>query len=93
MLRFPLNVTPAPEAMVRVMLIRVEVITPEQESSDVTALHSFDTDAALAEAHFHELGRFAEPRLRRALTLSPSTAGDAYLAKVRTANTVIASGE
>ena len=89
----PLNVTPAPEAMVRVMLIRVEVITPEQESHDVTALKAFDTDAASAEAHFHQLGRFAEPRLRRALSLRPSSGGDAYLAKIRTANTVIASGE
>ena len=89
----PLNVTPKPDAMVRVMLIRVEVITPEQESSDVTALKAFDNDATLAAAHFKELGRFAEPRLRRALALSPSTAGDAYLAKVRTANTAIASGE
>jgi hypothetical protein len=89
----PLNVTPAPEAMVRVMLIRVEVITPEQESGDVTALKAFDTDTASAEAHFHELGRFAEPRLRRALSLLPSPAGDAYLTKIRTANTAIASGE
>lgn len=89
----PLKVTPAPEAMVRVMLIRVEVITPEQESSDVAALSGFATDAASAEAHFRALGRFAEPRLRRALSLSPNESGEAYLAKVRTANTVIASGE
>ena len=89
----PLSVTPTPEAMVRVMLIRVEIITPEQESADVAALKVFDTDAALAEAHFDQLGRFAEPRVRRALSLLPSPGGDAYLAKIRTANTVIASGE
>jgi hypothetical protein len=89
----PLKVTPAPEAMVRVMLIRVEVITPEQESLDVAALKAFETDATSAEAHFQELGRFAEPRLRRALSLSHVSGGDAYLAKILTANTVIASGE
>jgi hypothetical protein len=89
----PLHVTPAPEAMVRVMLIRVEIITPEQEGRDVAALKAFDTDAASAEAHFQALGRFAEPRLRRALSLSQSAGGEAYLARARTANTVIANGE
>ena len=89
----PLSVTPSPEALVRVMLIRVEVITPEQETSDVAALKAFDTDSTLADAHFTALGRFAEPRLRRALALSPSQSGDAYLAKIRSADTAIASGE
>jgi len=89
----PLSVTPSPEALVRVMLIRVEVITPEQETSDVAALAGFDTDGAQAEAHFTALGRFAEPRLRRALSLSPSQSGDAYLAKIRSADTAVASGE
>jgi hypothetical protein len=89
----PLNVTPKPDTMLRVMLIRVEVITPEQETTDVAALEGFDADAALARAHFAALGRFAEPRLRRALSLFPNVAGEAYLSEIRTANTAVASGE
>ncbi len=88
----PLSVTPSPDEMLRVMLIRVEVITPEQEASDIKALKLLDTDASQG-AHFAELGRFAEPRLRRALALSPSKSGEAYLSQIKSANTAIASGE
>jgi hypothetical protein len=89
----PLTLAPKPEVTLRVMLIRVEVITPEQEGSDVAAVEGFGAAPSLARAHFAALGRFAEPRLRRALTLSPSPAGAAYLAEIRTANTAVASGE
>lgn len=89
----PLAVTPAPESMLRVMLIRVEVITPEQEASDVAALKAFDADNAGSVAHFSALGRFAEPRLRRALALSPSAGGQTYLTTIQTASTAVASGE
>jgi hypothetical protein len=89
----PLSVTPKPDSMLRVMLIRVEVITPEQELGDVEALEIFDTDSAQAKGHFTALGRFAEPRLRRALSLSPNVAGEAYLSEIRTANTAVATGE
>lgn len=78
----PLTIDPQPESQVRVMLIRVELITPEQEAEDVAALGGFDTDSASAGAHFAALGRFAEPRLRRALALSPNAAGEAYLANI-----------
>jgi hypothetical protein len=88
----PLSVTPSPDEMLRVMLIRVEVITPEQEASDVKALKAFDADASQT-AHFAALGRFAEPRLRRALGLLPSKSGEAYLTTIKSANTAIASGE
>lgn len=79
----PLNVTPAPDQKLRVMLIRVEVITPEQEASDVSALQATDASVASIQAHFSALGRFAEPRLRRALTLSPNSLGDTYLAQIQ----------
>jgi hypothetical protein len=69
------------------------VITPEQELGDVEALEIFDTDSAQAKGHFTALGRFAEPRLRRALSLSPNVAGEAYLSEIRTANTAVATGE
>jgi hypothetical protein len=89
----PLTLSPKPDATVRVMLIRVEVITKEQETADGAALASFDTNASLGTAYFSALGRFAEPRLRRALQLSPSTAGEKHLAQIASAKSTIMSGE
>ena len=92
----PLTVQPAPDATTRVMLIRVEVLTPEIEAADVQAAGGLasTTTAAQAGAYFTALGRFAEPRLRRALALlgNPSY-GDTLLAQVATANTDVSSGE
>lgn len=68
----PLAIEPKPDAMVRVMLMRLEVIRPELERADVAAvakLASPDT-AADGVRHFDGLGRFAEPRLRRASWLA-----------------------
>jgi hypothetical protein len=89
----PLTIAPKPDSTLRVMLIRVELITPEQETSDVKAVGLFGSDTTSATLHFTDLGRFAEPRLRRALALSPSVAGDAFLAKIAGANANVASGE
>jgi hypothetical protein len=89
----PLTVSPKPDATLRVMLIRVELISKEQESADVSALAAFDTDAASAAAYFSALGRFAEPRLRRALQLSASVAGEQYLSKIANAKSRVVSGE
>jgi hypothetical protein len=87
----PLTIEPKPDATLRVMLIRVEVITPEQEAEDVAALSELDSKGG--EAYFGALGRFAEPRLRRALALAPSAAGQDYLAQIGSANTSVVSGE
>jgi hypothetical protein len=89
----PLTIEPKPDATLRVMLIRVEVITPEQEAEDVAALSGLDGTSSALAAHFSSLGRFAEPRLRRALALAPGGAGQAYLAQIATANTSVSSGE
>lgn len=92
----PLTITPTPDVTKRVMMIRVELITPELETADVAMagkLGASTTDAA-ARAYFQALGRFAEPRLRRALTLLGQPAnGAAFLAEITTANTVQAAGE
>lgn len=88
----PLTIVPTPEALLRVMLIRVELITPEQEAADVAAVQGLGTTSA-AEAHFESLGRFSEPRLRRALELAPSAAGSAYLSQIQRAGGNVASGE
>lgn len=89
----PLTIEPKPDAVLRVMLIRVEVITPEQEAADVAGLKVLETTPAAGEAYFQALGRFAEPRLRRALDLYYSKAGLVYLGAIQGANTSIASGE
>jgi hypothetical protein len=89
----PLSVGPKPDVTLRVMLIRAELITKEQESADVTSVSAFDTDPPSAVAHFMELGRFAEPRLRRALQLLPSVAGEQYLSQIARAKSSVVSGE
>jgi hypothetical protein len=77
--QIPLKITPTPDSTVRVMMIRTEVITPELEAADVAAVGSFQFDSPddAGQAHFMALGRFAEPRLRRALSLAPDSAGKA----------------
>jgi hypothetical protein len=59
------------------MVMRAEVLTPELESEDVAALNG--TSGAALESYFSKLGRFAEPRLRRALAQTPSAEGQALL--------------
>ncbi|MDI1481035.1 hypothetical protein [Polyangium sp. y55x31] len=92
----PLTVDPAPDSVTRVMMIRVEVITPDLEAGDVAAAKGLADPAteAAAEAHFQGLGRFAEPRLRRALDLlgQPSW-GEPFLAAVTSAETRATMGE
>jgi len=66
----PLTIEPRPSAVVRVMVMRVEVLTPAVEQSDrafATLLDQSDADFVSGSEHFTSLGRFAEPRLRRAL--------------------------
>jgi hypothetical protein len=94
----PLTVLPAPDAMTRVMLIRIEVLTPEIEAADLVAAQGLaspgSAPAARAVAYFAALGRFAEPRLRRALALLGNpTYGDPLLAQITTADTNVSSGE
>jgi len=97
----PLSIEPAPSEVTRVMMIRVEVITPELEDVDAKAVADLgdvgDPAAAkAAEDHFRALGRFAEPRLRRALSQlgDPAAAKAAdFLAQVTTANTSVSAGE
>jgi len=71
--QIPLSVTPTPDRTVRVMVIRNEVLMPEVEQADLEHARAFDTDPTGATSYFEAHGRFAEPRLRRALTLLGST--------------------
>lgn len=72
----PLTIEPKPESTKRVMVIRVEILTPEMEAADVAALKGLTNPATAAatKSHFTALGRFAEPRLRRAMVLAGSPA-------------------
>ena len=65
--QLPLHVTPAPVSTVRVMMIRTEIITPDEEQLDSAALAGYPTDPAMGRAWFVGLGRFGEPRLRNAV--------------------------
>ena len=69
----PLHLDPKPDALVRVMVIRVELLTPDDEAADVTALAQLGdpSTAAAGETHFRALGRFAEPHLRSGEALPP----------------------
>ncbi len=92
----PLTVEPAPDGSVRVMLIRGELLTPEQEAEDVAAagqLASPDS-AEAGRSHFLALGRFGEPRLRRAAALLGEPAYvQELLAELLHADTRVAVGE
>ena len=92
----PLTIDPKPETMTRMMLIRVEVITPELEALDAEAARKLDSkdDLPVAQAYFSALGRFGEPRLRRAIALVGQAPGaQAYLSLIATASTTVSSGE
>ncbi|MBS2014167.1 MAG: hypothetical protein JST00_14855 [Deltaproteobacteria bacterium] len=96
--QIPLDLAPVPEETVRVMVIRVEALTPRLERADLAmaaALDGSDVQArAQAEQYFHHLGRFAEPRLRRALgqsTMSPAAAR--LLDRIASADVRMTAGE
>jgi hypothetical protein len=87
----PLAIEPKPESTKRVMVIRVEILTPEMEAADVSSLKGLSTAATSAstKSHFASLGRFAEPRLRRAIVLAgnPSYAAPLLAETVATNHT------
>ena len=58
----PLTITPKPQKMVRAMVGRLEIMTPERESDITRRLD--------ANAPVEDLGRFAEPVLHRILATS-----------------------
>lgn len=84
----PLTITPTPDALVRVLVGRLEFLTPETESEVREALANLqaDTEAlrTAATARLERLGRFLEPHLRRVLSTAEDetvrTAAEALLA-------------
>lgn len=97
--QIPLTVDPKPDAVVRQMVIRAEIITPVQEEVDVARARDFEAASEparlAAHAHFDGLGRFAEPRLRPALALAPEApkSAYAYLDRITNADVSMRVGE
>jgi len=67
----PLSIDPKPDALVRVLLARLEIITPEAEDEDYAALADVASGdpgrAPRGAAVIERRGRFVEPHLRRAI--------------------------
>jgi hypothetical protein len=94
--QIPLTITPQPDAIKRVMMIRVEVITHALEDEDAKAESCLDAQgpSGTCAQHFLSLGRFAEPRLRRAIaTTGGSKVAFTLLDQIQGANVSVASGE
>ena len=97
--QIPLTLTPKPESLTRVMVIRTEVLTKDLEDTDAAAVRGMlpgSAGVAAGNAHFTALGRFAEPRLRRARQLVADAAGSpaqALLEQIAESNTHQGVGE
>lgn len=69
----PLQIKPQPSELVRVMLGRAEVITPEQQREIAAQLRRANTGSSAEKdrlaAYWRKLGRFANPALQLANTL------------------------
>jgi hypothetical protein len=93
--QIPLTIDPAPDQVTRVMVIRVEVLTPALEGDDVKYAGMLDVDYASGSTHFKALGRFAEPRLRRAVQLlgGASAGCQRLLGEIASPNTSAGTGE
>jgi hypothetical protein len=70
----PLALDPAPRELVRVLVGRLECVTPEEEAAVLAALRDYGASdgpaRARAVAALNRLGRFLEPHLRRAMQLT-----------------------
>jgi hypothetical protein len=97
--QIPLALTPMPDLLTRVMVIRTEVLTKALEDSDTAAVRAMlagSDGVAAGTTHFTALGRFAEPRLRRARQLAGDPSGSpaqALLDRIAEANTTQGIGE
>lgn len=66
----PLAVEPAPAELVRTLVGRIEVLTPSEERALVTRVTDAASRALPAQDVATQLGRLAEPKLRRAMALT-----------------------
>jgi hypothetical protein len=74
----PISISPEPSALVRTLVGRVEVLTPYDEQQLVTLARSYAAQGTPAAQLIAQLGRFAEPKLRRTLELVTDASTRAY---------------
>lgn len=93
----PLSIEPKPDSAVRVMMMRVEVLTHDVENQDYQVLNKLllpEPQVDEVVAYFSALGRFGEPRLRRALSgLYDPEIGAPVLAAIASSKTAVTTGE
>lgn len=78
----PLTVEPKPVDLVRTLVGRVEVLTPDDETQLVSTVQTAASTAMTSTQLIASLGRFAEPKLRRASELVTDPNVQSYLAGV-----------
>ena len=66
----PLAVEPSPTELVRTLVGRIEVLTPSEERALVARVTDAASRALPAQDVATQLGRLAEPKLRRAMALA-----------------------
>ena len=76
----PIAIEPKPDALVRTLVGRVEVLTPSDESQIVSAVQSAAAASMPQSQLISQLGRFAEPKLRRAQELVTDPNVQSYVA-------------
>lgn len=76
----PIDIQPRPSSLVRTLVGRAEVLTVEEEQAVLDRLSSASRLQEAPERVLAELGRFAEPKLRRAMELLPEGATKSYCA-------------
>lgn len=76
----PITITPKPRALVRTLVGRVELLTPQREAATLAQLReAFHQGSTLDVTRY---GRFAEPKLRRVLQLIEEPRLKAYAASL-----------
>jgi hypothetical protein len=82
----PIQIEPHPTELVRVMVCRTEVITPEMEASLEAAIVNLDSPVAAkrlqAKKVVDQYGRFAEPILKRVMQQSSDSAVQLRIARL-----------
>jgi hypothetical protein len=76
----PIAIAPEPTALVRTLVGRVEMLTPIDEQEVLDLVRSAALSAMPATTFAPQLGRFAEPKLRRALEMLDDPTAKSYCA-------------
>jgi hypothetical protein len=78
----PITISPRPVELVRTLVGRVELLTQADEQQLLTAVQAAASRGTAPTELIAQLGRFAEPKLRRALALANDPNVQSYLGSV-----------